>query len=119
MKKLSVIIAIVALTSLSAVSAFAATAAGTAFTKIGDAITGAKDAGGTEQSIGTLSSKVGINVNWSTTSFSANTKHESGTKTFGSSSGDTKIFSVESTGATPAAPSANDSGAYTSGWTSM
>jgi len=116
MKKLSVIIAIIGMTSLAASSAFAATAAGSAFTKTAAAITGAKDAGGTEQALGTLSNKVSINVNWSTTAFAAATRHESGTKSFGSSSADTKIYSTDSTSL--AAPGASDASAFSS-WTAM
>ena len=42
----------------------------------------------------------------------------SGTKIFGSTSGDTKIFSNDTVASTVAAPAVGDTGAF-SGWTAM
>jgi hypothetical protein len=114
MKKLTVILSIISLMSVTASSAFA-TDAGTVFTATGVPITGTKT-GGTAQSLGTLSSKVVISVFWSDISFAAATRHTSGSKSFASSSTDSKIYSTDSTELT--ALTAVDSTDF-SGWTAM
>lgn len=114
MKKLTVILTIISLLSLAASSAFA-TAAGTVFTATGVAVTGTKT-GGIAQALGTLSTNVVISVFWSTSSFAAATRHTNGSKSFGTSSTATNIFSKDSTSLT--ALTAVDTADF-SGWTSM
>lgn len=84
------------------------------------AITGTKT-GGSAQPLGQLSSNVKLVSVYTAAAFAAATKHLNGTKQFGSSSGDTKIFSKDLAAGTdvPATPSAGDSSAFASGWTSM
>jgi hypothetical protein len=73
----------------------------------------------TTRSIGKLSNNVAADFNYDSTSYAVTTKHKNGTKEYGSSSGDTKLFYKEYTAAqTPEAPSASDSTAYNS-WSSL
>lgn len=53
--------------------------------------------------------------------YSMSSFHTSGTKTYATTSGDTKIFMQDSTSivAPPDAPASGASGAFTSGWTSL
>jgi len=72
----------------------------------------------TARSIGKLYNNVAANFNYDSTSYAVNTKHMNGTKQYGSSSGDTKLFYAETTAKTPDAPGASDSSAY-DGWSSL
>jgi len=117
--KLSRILAIAAIFSLAAVgSAFAADKS---FTDAGT------DTAGTP-SMGIKPSKnVTVYYKPSTTtsgtgviSYSVSAYHSSGTKSFASSSGDTKIFMADGIGsAPPTAPAAGSSAAFGTGWTAM
>lgn len=86
----------------------------------GAAITGTKT-GGSPQPLGQLSNNVTLKANYTNAAYAAATKHLNGTKEFGSSNGDTKIFSKELAAGT-AAPtdlSASDSSAFATGWTAL
>lgn len=114
MKKMICIISVVSLVIPS--FALAATFTSTA----GAALTGTKT-GGSAQPMGQLSNNVILKANYTSSAYAAATKHVNGTKEFGSSNGDTKIYAKELAAGT-AAPtdlSAGDSGAFSSGWTSL
>jgi hypothetical protein len=107
-------IALIALfTFVGSTSAFAASLAA----DYGKEIMGQKGSE-TARSIGKLSNNVAANFNYDNSSYAVNTKHMNGTKQYGSSSGDTKLFYQEVTTKLPSAPSASDSSAY-NGWSSL
>jgi hypothetical protein len=120
MKKISFIIA-AALLSIPALSfAGAGAASGTDYVSAaGAAITGTKT-GGSNQPMGQLSSNVILDCKFSTSTFSATTKHLNGSKEYGSSSGSTKIYSKELAPGTaaPSTPGASDATAFDA-WTAM
>lgn len=77
--------------------------------------------GGTQQDMGQLSNNVILAVKYTTSEYAAGSKHKNGTKFFGSSNGDTKIFSKDSAVGTDIALtdiSATNSAAFSS-WVSM
>lgn len=72
--------------------------------------------------MGRLSTNVSAVFNFTDTSYAVNTHHLNGTKQYGSSDGDTNIYSMDkSAGSTvPDAPTAAGSGAYTATtWSSL
>lgn len=75
------------------------------------------------QPLGQLSNNVTLTVNYSSSSYAVATKHLNGTKIYGTSSGDTKIFFKDGTAGTALLNTdlgtASDSGAFTSGWSSL
>lgn len=79
---------------------------------------------GTEATLvmGRLSTNVSAAFAWTDTSYAVNTHHLNGTKQYGSSDGDTSIYSMDkSAGSTvPDTPAATGSGAYTATtWSSL
>jgi hypothetical protein len=107
-------IAIIALFTFAAsTSAFAASLAA----DYGKEVKGQKGSE-TARTIGKLSNNVAANFNYDSTSYAVNTKHKSGTKQYGSSSGDTKLFYQEVSTLLPGAPDTSGSDAYNS-WSSL
>lgn len=79
-------------------------------------ITGTKT-GGNAMSIGKLSNNVKLGVNYNSETYAFTTKHGMGSKKYGSSSGDTKLFYLDEDKTVDlSAPDASDSSAFTS-WT--
>ena len=116
MKKIALLA--VLLLAFSAVSAFAWTA------KTYDA--GSADGTVTVGTTGAVAVKVSKGVSLAydaeTTGlgYSVGAYHSSGTKTFASSSGDSKIWFTDATGSDiPDAPSGTDSADFSSGWTAL
>ncbi len=114
------VIAFLAFTLLLA-SAYSASAT-TFTTSPGGAYYGVKGTTGTVQ-MGKLSTNVTLVINYDTTSYAVSAKHLSGNREFGGGSGDTRIyFQDKAIGvATPDAPTASDSTAFTAtgGWASL
>ncbi len=72
------------------------------------------------QPLGQLSNNVSLGIAYSANTYAATTKHLNGTKMYGSSAGDTKIFFQDSTtGTLVTAPGNSDSSAFSSGWSSL
>jgi hypothetical protein len=72
----------------------------------------------TAKSIGRLSNNVSANFQYDSVSYAVITKHKTGNKEYGSSSGDTKLFYQDQTALTPTDPGESDSSAF-SGWSSL
>lgn len=118
--KMTRILAIAAIFSLSV--AGSALASDTSFTDTGTVTVGAPSMGIKPSKNVTVVYTPGADMTGTAgvISYSIAAYHASGTKTFGSSSGDTKMFMKDGTGAAaPAAPAAGVSAAFGSGWTAM
>ena len=120
--KLTKIFSIASILSLAAAgSAFASLGSTTTFDDAGTTTTGTPSIGvkpSKNVSVQYTSSSVSSGTGCVTYSISAS--HSSGTKSFGSSSGDTKIFMKDGTGAAPpAAPASGSSADFSGGWTAM
>jgi hypothetical protein len=74
--------------------------------------------GETAKSIGRLSNNVSANFQYSDVTYAVITKHKTGNKEYGSSSGDTKLFYQDQTALVPSDPQQSDSSAF-SGWSSL
>lgn len=97
-------------------SAYAADLATGSVSAAGVEVLGQKT-GGNTSSIGKLSNNVKVGVAYTNTTYAFTTKHNNGSKKYGSSAGDTKLYYLdEAKETTLVAPTANDSGAFTS-WT--
>lgn len=72
----------------------------------------------TAKTIGRLSNNVSANFQYDSTTYAVVTKHKTGNKEYGSSSGDTKLFYKDSTALTPSDPTKSDSSAF-DGWSSL
>jgi hypothetical protein len=88
---------IAALLCLSAAAAFASTAAGSLYTSAAGGDIKAGTTAGSEKQIAKLSTGVTAKIFFDNTSYAASTKHANGSKEFGSSAGDTRIYSKEVT----------------------
>lgn len=75
--------------------------------------------GGTVQSLGKLSNNVKLGATYNKDTYAFDTKHDSGTKQYGSSAGDTKLYYLDVAKTfVLTAPNASDSTAFTS-WTAL
>jgi len=115
-KRCIVLFAAAMLFSSGAVYAADLTASGDVTANGGVEVTGTKT-GGSTSSIGKLSNNVKLGVRYDTQTYAFTTKHSMGSKKYGSSSGDTKLFYLDEDKTVDlSAPSASDSSAFTS-WT--
>lgn len=122
MKKVSLMLA-VGLMLVPVVSFAGAGTAGTTnyVSAAAASITGTKT-GGTAQPMGQLSANVILDCNFTTSSFVAATKHLNGTKEFGSSSTDAKMWSKDLAAGTASPTSVSSSAGATyfaTGWTAQ
>lgn len=112
---------IIALVGLLLFAAGYAQAASTATIAAGAGYSGQKT-GNTTTQLGKLSNNVSAVITYDNTSYAVNTHHLNGTKEYGSSAGDTKIFSKDLAAGTsvPESPASNDSTSYTATtWSSL
>ncbi|MDD2899685.1 MAG: hypothetical protein PHI31_13350 [Desulfuromonadaceae bacterium] len=113
---------VITISALLMMSSFAFAVTSKEFTA-GSKMTGQKDASSAAQPLGQLSNSVALTVAATATDFAAATTHVNGTKEYGSSNGDTKIYSKDKSDPKATKPgtdiSAGDSSVFTSGWTSM
>ena len=118
MKKIIAFIALMLIVSSGTVFA-----AGSPYTSAAGATISGKKTNGSDQPLGKLSSNVYLKCNFDPTTFAAATHHLNGSKQFGSSSGDTRIFVKDrAPGTATAAPddlSASDSTAFDNTWASL
>ena len=116
MKKRCIVLIAAMMLVGSAAYAAELTGSGDVTTESGVEITGTKT-GGSASSIGKLSNNVKLGVAYNTETYAFTTKHGMGSKKFGSSAGDTKLYYLdEDKSINLAAPGQSDSGAFTS-WT--
>jgi hypothetical protein len=120
--KITKVLAIASILSLGAVgSAFAALGGTTSFTDTGTVTTGTPTMGlkpSKNVTVQYTSSATAVATGCATYSVSAS--HSSGTKSFASSSGDTKVFMKDGTAlAPPTAPGVGSSADFSSSWTAM
>lgn len=114
MKKLAILIAVMMLVPAAAFAAVAGSQTGTVYTV---AANGSNPAWSVS-----LSKSVSLTYDAEAAglAFAAKTVHSSGDKSFGSSSGDTKIYNINNTAATcPTAPADALSTANFGGWTAL
>lgn len=117
MKRIIAMMALLLMTGTGA--AFAA--GGTATINAGQSYTG-QEGSNAAVVLGKLSTNVSAYLDYATTVYAAITKHLSGSRTFGASSDDTRIYYKESTvGAAVVSGdlTASDSSAFATGWTSL
>ena len=116
MKKRFIVLCAVAMLFSSGAVYAADLATNSVTTNGGVEVTGTKT-GGIVSSIGKLSTNVKLGVNYNTQTYAFTTKHGNGSKKYGSSSGDTKLFYLdEDKTVALSAPTQSDSSAFTS-WT--
>jgi hypothetical protein len=113
---------IIALLAFMLIAAASSASATTTTTDPGGGYSGVKGTSGTIQ-MGKLSTNVTLIINYDTTSYAASAKHLSGNKEYGGGSSDTRIYVKDlAVGtASPDAPSASDSSAFTgdTNWSSL
>jgi hypothetical protein len=118
MKKIATLLAIAFFATCG--SAFATDLSSGSASAAGAQISGTH--GSSSSTIGSLSTNVKIVVQFSPSTFAAITKHYNGVKTYGTSSGDTKLFFKDGTAGSDVNTSdcgASDSTNFDSGWTSL
>jgi hypothetical protein len=116
MKKRCIVLFAVAMLFSSGAAYAGDLASGDVTAVAGVEVTGTKT-GGITSSIGKLSTNVKLGVSYNTQTYAFTTKHSNGSKKYGSSSGDTKLFYLDEDKTVDLeAPDASDSSAFTS-WT--